>query len=99
MRFSLCLALFVSSNAFVVSPPATRFSPQAWMSSEEEAAAPPSEEEVKEAVGNLVADDEWMGLSMEITEMVRTAIIQDVKTKGRDFLGKVSCFEFCWFGL
>lgn len=45
-------------------------------------------EEQKEKIGNLVADDEWMGLSMEITELVRTAIIEDVKSKTSDFIGK-----------
>ena len=29
-----------------------------------------SEEQKKEAVGNLVADDEWNGLSMELSEVV-----------------------------
>mmetsp|Transcript_2303 Transcript_2303/g.4901 ORF Transcript_2303/g.4901 Transcript_2303/m.4901 type:complete len:312 (+) Transcript_2303:128-1063(+) len=47
-----------------------------------------SVEEQKETVGNLVADDEWMGLSMELTELVRTSIIQDVKSKTKDFIGK-----------
>jgi len=45
-------------------------------------------DEQKEKIGNLVADDEWMGLSMEITELVRTAIIEDVKAKTSDFIGK-----------
>lgn len=39
-------------------------------------------------VGNLVADDEWMGLSMEISELVRTAIIEDTKQNLREFIGK-----------
>jgi hypothetical protein len=47
-----------------------------------------SAEEREEKVGNLVADDEWMGLSMELTELVRTSIIQDVKSKTSDFIGK-----------
>lgn len=47
-----------------------------------------SEEEKKEAVGNLVADDEWMGLSMELGELVRTAVIEDLKSNAKDFLGK-----------
>ena len=45
-------------------------------------------EEQKEKIGNLVADDEWMGLSMELTELVRTAIIEDVKGKTSEFIGK-----------
>jgi len=47
-----------------------------------------SKEEKEEAVGNLIADDEWMGLTMEITEMVRIAILEDVKGKTADFIGK-----------
>ena len=45
-------------------------------------------EEQKEKIGNLVADDEWLGLGMEISELVRTAIIEDVKAKTSDFIGK-----------
>jgi len=41
-----------------------------------------------EKVGNLVADDEWMGLSMEMSEMVRTAILEDTKKNLGDFIGK-----------
>lgn len=47
-----------------------------------------SEEEKKEAVGNLVADDEWMGLGMELSEVIRVAVIEDLKRNARDFLGK-----------
>lgn len=46
-----------------------------------------SEEEV-EQVGNLVADDEWMGLSMELSELVRVAVIEEVKKNTADFIGK-----------
>jgi hypothetical protein len=46
------------------------------------------EQEREEQVGNLVADDEWMGLSMELTELVRVAIIEEAKKSTRDFLGK-----------
>jgi hypothetical protein len=42
----------------------------------------------KEAVGNLVADDEWAGLSMELSEVVRVAVLEDLKKNTRDFLGK-----------
>uniref|UniRef100_A0A7S4R085 Uncharacterized protein n=1 Tax=Ditylum brightwellii TaxID=49249 RepID=A0A7S4R085_9STRA len=44
--------------------------------------------EEEKAVGNLVADDEWAGLSMELTELVRVAVLEDVKKQTRDFLGK-----------
>lgn len=46
-----------------------------------------SEEEVKK-VGNLVVDDEWMGLSMELSELVRVAVIEETKKNMGDFLGK-----------
>ena len=47
-----------------------------------------SDEEKKQAVGNLVADDEWMGLGMELSEAIRMAVIEDLKQNARDFLGK-----------
>lgn len=46
-----------------------------------------SEEEVVQ-VGNLVADDEWMGLGMELSEMVRVAVIEEAKKNTADFIGK-----------
>jgi hypothetical protein len=47
----------------------------------------------KEKVGNLVQDDEWEGLGMELSELVRTAVLQDLKTNAREFLGYVCiCF-------
>ena len=46
-----------------------------------------SPEEVNQ-VGNLVADDEWMGLGMELSELVRVAVIEEVKKNAADFLGK-----------
>jgi hypothetical protein len=47
-----------------------------------------SKEEKEEQVGNLVADDEWEGLGMELSELVRVAVIQDLKQNAREFLGK-----------
>ena len=47
-----------------------------------------SEDAKKEAVGNLVADDEWMGVSMELSEVVRVAVLEDLKKNAREFLGK-----------
>lgn len=41
-------------------------------------------------VGNLVADEEWAGLSMELADVVRTAVVEDLKKNSRDFLGKDS---------
>jgi hypothetical protein len=62
------------------------------MSSENEAALNAivfsSEEERKKAVGNLVEDDEWQGLTMSLTELVKTAVTEDLKKTAREFLGK-----------
>lgn len=44
--------------------------------------------EEKQQLGNLVADAEWAGLSMEIADVVRTAVIEDLKKNSRDFLNK-----------
>eukprot|EP00986_Skeletonema_menzelii_P002524 scaffold682_cov113-Skeletonema_menzelii.AAC.3 len=44
--------------------------------------------EEKKAIGNLVADEEWAGLSMELADVVRTAVVEDLKKNSRDFLGK-----------
>ncbi|KAL3826994.1 hypothetical protein ACHAXA_000058 [Cyclostephanos tholiformis] len=46
------------------------------------------EEEERRRVGNLVADEEWAGLSMELAEIIRTAVVEDLKKNSRDFLGK-----------
>lgn len=46
------------------------------------------DEPTKNAIGNLVADDEWTGVTMELSELVKKAVIEDIKSKGRDFLGK-----------
>lgn len=42
----------------------------------------------KSAIGNLVADDEWAGVTMELGELVKTAVMEDLKAKSREFLGK-----------
>jgi len=47
-----------------------------------------SDEEKKQAVGNLVEDDEWMGLGMELSEVIRVAVVEDLKKNAREFLGK-----------
>jgi hypothetical protein len=51
---------------------------------------PTSEQEAEEQrrIGNLVADEEWNGLSMELAEIIRTAVVEDMKKNSRDFLGK-----------
>ena len=45
-------------------------------------------EKEQEAVGNLVADDEWEGLTMELSEYIQRAVSEDLKANARDFLGK-----------
>ena len=47
-----------------------------------------TEEEKVKAVGNLVADDEWSGLTMELAELVRLSIVEDIKANTREFIGK-----------
>lgn len=47
-----------------------------------------SEEEKDEAVGNLVADDEWSGLGMELSEVISKAVVEDLKNNAKEFLGK-----------
>ena len=49
---------------------------------------PQTEEEKKEAVGNLVENDEWEGLTMELSEVIKTAVVEDIKKKTKDFIGK-----------
>lgn len=49
---------------------------------------PQTKEEKAKAVGNLVENDEWLGLTLELSELVRTAVIEDIKTNAREFLGK-----------
>lgn len=44
--------------------------------------------EQQEVVGNLVADDEWAGIAMELSEIVQKAVAEDLKKNARDFLGK-----------
>jgi hypothetical protein len=50
--------------------------------------SPQTEEEKAKAVGNLIENDEWLGLTLELSELVRTAVIEDIKTNAREFLGK-----------
>jgi hypothetical protein len=41
-----------------------------------------------EELGNLIADGEWDGLGMELSEVIRLAIQEDLKNNAREFLGK-----------
>ena len=38
-------------------------------------------------VGNLVENDEWEGLTMELSEVIRMAVTEDIKKNTKDFLG------------
>ena len=53
-----------------------------------EVVEPTTEEEKAEAVGNLVENDEWEGLTMELSEVIKMAVVEDIKKNTRDFLGK-----------
>mmetsp|Transcript_20698 Transcript_20698/g.29218 ORF Transcript_20698/g.29218 Transcript_20698/m.29218 type:complete len:290 (+) Transcript_20698:117-986(+) len=68
-------------------PVVTRNSGTVIKMSEEMNAEDKETAEKVEKIGNLVADDEWMGLNMELSELVRVAILEDVKQKTRDFIG------------
>lgn len=94
-RLSLLAILAVSVDAFGVLSYHRRYAtfraPKPFFLSEEpqtDTEAELSKEQVERKIGNLVADDEWMGLTMELTELVRVAIIEDVKKNARDFTGK-----------
>jgi hypothetical protein len=58
------------------------------MKDESSIGAPITLQEKKDAIGNLVADDEWAGVTMELGELVKKAVLEDIKAKGREFLGK-----------
>ena len=49
---------------------------------------PQTNEGDKEAIGNLLANDEWDGLGMELSELVKMAVMEDLKANAREFLGK-----------
>lgn len=69
------------SLAFFVVHRPTIHTPRLFLS-----AAEPSEEQ--KTIGNLVADDEWNGLSLELAEIIRLAVVEDLKKNTREFLGK-----------
>jgi len=51
-------------------------------------AEPITKEEKDSAVGNLVVNDEWEGLTMELSDLIQTAVVEDMKKNCREFLGK-----------
>lgn len=105
--FTVIACLLGTVHSFQVAPPIQRqqqhhhhgvISPTTLRSTE---SVEPSADEIaakREQVGNLVADDEWEGLGMELSELVRTAVIEDLKKKSRDFLGKEEYKGTCVIG-
>ena len=57
-------------------------------SSEAEGSEPTTPEEKAAAVGNLVENDEWEGLTMELSEVIKMAVVEDMKKNTKEFLGK-----------
>lgn len=104
MKFSLSsviiLASFAQTSAFSVAPSRSLSYNTATATTLFNAAEPTDDEmesvleksklsdEEVEKVGNLVADDEWMGLGMELSEIVRCAVIENAKAGAADFIGK-----------
>ena len=95
----LLVALLQTATAFTVAPRSVSVSNQQRFttstplvaplySSEGESEEPVTAEEKEEAVGNLVENDEWEGLTMELSEVIKMAVVEDIKTKTRDFIGK-----------
>ena len=86
---TLSLALAGFGHGFVV--PAARLAARTGLSesseqqSDTESSLTPEEEET---VGNLVANEEWAGLSMELAEVVTTAVVEDLKKNSRYKVGK-----------
>lgn len=94
----LLVAMLHTSDAFTTAPRVSRtlsnqrFAPttvpRAPVVVYAEEGEPQTEEEKKEAVGNLVENDEWEGLTMELSEVIKTAVVEDIKKKTKDFIGK-----------
>merc|ERR1719444_291486 len=72
---------FASSS---LQRPATFLTKPLYMSEGDEPAEKESKlsEEELETVGNLVADEEWMGLTAELGELVRVAVLEELETVG-----------------
>mmetsp|Transcript_1430 Transcript_1430/g.3299 ORF Transcript_1430/g.3299 Transcript_1430/m.3299 type:complete len:242 (+) Transcript_1430:69-794(+) len=85
---TLSLALAGFGHGFVV--PTARLTTRTCLSegSEQQSDTESLTPEEEEQVGNLVANEEWEGLSMELAEVVTTAVVEDLKKNSRDFLGK-----------
>ena len=74
-RGLLCLLGFTTVVRAFTTRPAARAAVPRFMAEEGETKPEDvtfeSEEQKKQVVGNLVADDEWDGLTMELTDLVR----------------------------
>ena len=87
---TLSLALAGFGRGFVV--PAARLAARTGLSesseqqSDTESSLTPEEEET--VVGNLVANEEWAGPSMELAEVVTTAVVEDLKKNSRYKVGR-----------
>lgn len=85
---TLSLALAGFGHGFVV--PTARLTTRTCLSesseplSDTESLTPEEEEQV----GNLVANEEWEGLSMELAEVVTTAVVEDLKKNSRYKVGE-----------
>jgi hypothetical protein len=44
--------------------------------------------QAKKEVASLVADDEWNGLATEMAELVKKAVMEDLRNNAHEFLGK-----------
>jgi hypothetical protein len=87
---SINAAPFTATTSAITSTSTTLFNTESPSDEEIEktlAKSKLSKEEIDQ-VGNLVADDEWMGLGMELSELVRTAVIEEAKKNTSDFIGK-----------
>jgi len=82
---TLSLALPGFGHGFVV--PTARLTARTGLSESSEqqsdTESPPLTPEEEEKVGNLVANEEWAGLSMELAEVVTTAVVEDLKKNSR----------------
>jgi len=91
MKTTVCCVFLwaVGTQSFqVIGPSAHRYPMGVSTTSVLRAEESAEQSEKAEKVGNLVADDEWEGLTIELTELVRIAVLEDLKKKSRDFLGK-----------
>lgn len=91
---ALVLVTLGASHGFLVTPAAGAHANRATLTPR--AAVACASEELggaltpaqKAEVGNLVEDDEWLGLAMELAIVTRSAIRESMKANVREFTGK-----------